>query len=100
MLADILPDVGQVLVMSVNPGFGGQAFIPGSVDRIGELRGLAEQAGADVLIAVDGGIDTETAPMVTEAGARLLIAGNAVFGSDDPGQAVRAIREAGARPLA
>lgn len=75
-LRDILPYVSQVLVMTVEPGFGGQAFIRSSPDKIRRLRDLAPQ----VDIEVDGGIDAETAPVVVEAGANLLVAGSSVYG--------------------
>ncbi|MGZ5316312.1 MAG: ribulose-phosphate 3-epimerase [Solirubrobacterales bacterium] len=83
-----------VLCMSVNPGWGGQAFIPESPDKVARLRGLV---GDDTAIEVDGGVDPATAPSVAAAGATLFVAGSAVFGADDPGEAYRAIaRAAGA----
>jgi ribulose-phosphate 3-epimerase len=81
--------VDLVLCMTVNPGWGGQAYIEGSERRIKQLRNLLPQAA----IEVDGGIDTRTAPATAEAGARLFVAGSAVFGSDDPEAAYRAIAE-------
>ncbi|GAB4274639.1 MAG: ribulose-phosphate 3-epimerase [Coriobacteriia bacterium] len=98
-LREILPFVDLVLVMSVNPGFGGQSFIATSVGKIEQLASLAQDLGVDPLIAVDGGIDERTAPQVTRAGARLLVAGSAVFGADDPAKAIEAIRSAGASAL-
>ena len=94
-LRDILGEVDLVLIMSVNPGFGGQSFIERSVERIRRLAELCEAEGAFPLIQVDGGIDTSTAPLVTRAGARCLVAGNAVYGADDPVAAMEAIRRAG-----
>lgn len=94
---DVLADVDLVLVMSVNPGFGGQRFIERSVQRIEELVELCEDEGASPIISVDGGIDTETAPRVASAGARMLIAGNAVFGTADPVAALRELRRAADR---
>jgi ribulose-phosphate 3-epimerase len=76
--------VDQALCMTVNPGWGGQAFIPQSLDRIRRLRALV---GEGVDLAVDGGIDTDTAGPCAEAGATLFVAGTAIFGSDDPGAA-------------
>jgi ribulose-phosphate 3-epimerase len=97
VLEPILCDIDVVLVMSVEPGFGGQAFLPESLARIERIASMAATAGSDVLIEVDGGVDVRTAPLVTAAGARMLVAGNAVFGAADPGAALRAIRAAGER---
>lgn len=83
--------VGQALVMSVNPGAGGQAFIPESLDRLKRLRKLL---GSDTPIEVDGGIDVRTAPGAAKAGASMLVAGSAVFGEPDPGAAFRRIQDA------
>jgi len=88
--------VDIALIMSVNPGWGGQAFMPGSLDRIRRVR---ELLGPDVAIEVDGGVDVKTAPLVADAGARLLVAGSAVFGSDDPKAAYSAIAEAAGAPV-
>ncbi len=76
---EVLGDVAQVLVMSVNPGFGGQAFIESSVDKIARTRSLLERCGADVDLEVDGGINVETAGRAAAAGANVLVAGSAVF---------------------
>jgi len=91
-LSDIIRELDLVLVMSVNPGFGGQAFIPASIDKIGRLARMISDTHSHARIAVDGGIDINTAPLVVEAGASMLIAGNAVFGADDPARAVADIR--------
>ena len=80
-LVDVLPLVHHVLVMSVNPGFGGQEFIPFSLDKIRRLRALREQMGLRFRIEVDGGVAQETIAQVVQAGADLLVAGNAVFGA-------------------
>ncbi len=80
-LMDVLPLVHHVLVMSVNPGFGGQEFIPFSLDKIRRLRTLREELGLHYRIEVDGGVAHETIAQVVQAGADLLVAGNAVFGS-------------------
>jgi ribulose-phosphate 3-epimerase len=97
VLEPIIRGIDVVLVMSVEPGFGGQAFMPESLGRIERIASMAATAGSDVLIEVDGGIDERTASLVTAAGARMLVAGNAVFGAADPGAALRAIRAAGER---
>ncbi|GAB4285503.1 MAG: ribulose-phosphate 3-epimerase [Coriobacteriia bacterium] len=93
-LRDILADIDLVLVMSVNPGFGGQAFIPGSVGRIERLAALCAELGVSPRIAVDGGIDVTTAPLVVDAGADTLVAGSAIFGQQDPVGALASIRAA------
>jgi len=94
-IAGVIGSVDVVLVMSVEPGFGGQAFMQESLAKIAAVRNLSRSAGVDVLIEVDGGIDQTTAPLVTAAGARMLVAGSAVFGRPDPGAALLAIRAAG-----
>lgn len=93
-LSEIVCDVDQVLVMSVNPGFGGQAFIPSSVEKVASMAALIQDRGSDALLAVDGGITVKTAPGVVAAGADVLIAGAAVFGQPDVGKAIEAIRAA------
>jgi ribulose-phosphate 3-epimerase len=90
----VLPDLASVLIMSVNPGFGGQAFIPGVVPKIRALREEIDRRGLQVDISVDGGITPETAAIVAEAGATILVAGAAVFGKPDYAQAIRDIRTA------
>lgn len=99
VLTEVIGDLDLVLVMSVNPGFGGQAFIPGSVPKVLELAGMIAASGSDALIEVDGGIDEKTAPLVAAAGARVLVAGNAVFDRPDPGAAMNAIRAAAGETL-
>ncbi len=94
VLRDVLHVVDLVLLMSVNPGFGGQAFIPRIVDKCAELTALCAEENVTPLIQIDGGIDTQTAPLVAAAGARCLVAGSAVFCTDDPVAAMNAIREA------
>ncbi len=93
----ILEDISSVLIMTVNPGFGGQAFIPSVVPKIRALADEIARRKLNVEIAVDGGITAETAGIVTEAGARVLIAGNAVFAQPDYRAAISSIREAGER---
>jgi ribulose-phosphate 3-epimerase len=80
-------------VMSVNPGFGGQVFIPSSLKKIRSVRTLLDRAGNAAPIEVDGGVDLATAGAVVEAGADWLVAGNAVFGGGNPEQAARALKE-------
>ncbi len=91
-LEEILGAVDRVLVMTVEPGFGGQRFIEGTLRKISRLRRLIEDWGVDVEIAVDGGINCSTARRVVEAGATVLIAGSAIFGRDDPTAAARMLR--------
>ncbi len=93
-LEEVAGDVDFVLVMSVNPGFGGQRFIPRSLDKIRRVRMLLDRAGNRAPIEVDGGVGLDTARKVVEAGASILVAGHAVFGGSDPAAAVRALREA------
>jgi ribulose-phosphate 3-epimerase len=96
-LDEIGGDVDFVLVMSVNPGFGGQRFIPHSVDKIRRVRALLDRLGSTAPIEVDGGVDLTTVRAVVDAGASILVAGNAVFGGGDPEGAVRGLREAANR---
>src|SRR5204862_7419361 len=88
----VLPDLAQVLLMTVNPGFGGQTMIPGVLPKVRALRDEVVRRRLDVDIEVDGGITPETAPLVVEAGANVLVAGSAVFDSADYGAAIRALR--------
>ena len=90
----LLPTVDMVLVMSVNPGFGGQKFIPETPEKIRTILRLAEAHGAHPLIEVDGGISKETAGLVASAGARLLVAGSAVFKAEDRHKAMAEIAQA------
>jgi len=85
MLIEVLPMVHHVLVMSVNPGFGGQKFLPRSVERIARLRGLREELGLNYRIEVDGGVAHDTVASVVEAGADMLVAGSAIY---QPGKTV------------
>jgi len=89
----ILPDLDFVLVMSVNPGFGGQRFLPLSLEKIRRLRRMADGAGLDLAIEVDGGVGRDTLPGLLEAGADWFVAGNAVFGTPDPAAAARELKE-------
>lgn len=78
-IEEVLGDIDLVLIMSVNPGFGGQSFIPGSLDKIRRLRSLLDVKGLNVELEVDGGVNVTTAPQVVAAGASVLVAGSAVF---------------------
>jgi len=91
---DVLGMADILLIMSVNPGFGGQAFLPRSIERVRRLAAMCAEEGVCPLIQVDGGIDTDTAPLVAEAGAGVLVAGSAIFCEDDPVAAMNAIRAA------
>ncbi len=95
-LVEVLEMVDMILVMSVNPGFGGQAFIERSIEKVAEISWMADKLGVNPLIQVDGGINVETAPLVAAAGANVLVAGNAVFGEPDPKAAIERIRAAAA----
>jgi ribulose-phosphate 3-epimerase len=87
----VLEIVNFVLIMSVNPGFGGQSFIPNSLERIQELRETLKARKLDVQIQIDGGVNSQTAPGIIAAGADILVAGSAIFGQEDYGEAIRAI---------
>jgi ribulose-phosphate 3-epimerase len=91
-LDEILPEVDMVLIVSVNPGFGGQKFIPSSIDKIRRLKKQISALNREILIEVDGGINSMTSPLVRESGTDVLVAGSAVFGSDDLAAAIRKIR--------
>jgi ribulose-phosphate 3-epimerase len=93
-LEDIAGDVDHVLVMSVNPGFGGQTFIPRSESKIAAVRALLDRQGNAAPIEVDGGIDRTNAARIVEAGATILVAGNSIFGTGDPERATRELRAA------
>jgi len=97
MLDDVLDIVDYVLVMSVNPGFGGQRFIPYSLTKIRRLKELRREMGLSYRIEVDGGIAHDTVASVVEAGAELLVAGNAVFGQGHAERDARSLLEAAER---
>jgi ribulose-phosphate 3-epimerase len=94
VLEEIAGDLDYVLVMTVNPGFGGQTFIPRSESKVRAVRDLLRRAASRAPIEVDGGIDLTTAPGIVAAGADILVAGNAIFGSADPERAIRELRAA------
>ena len=95
----VLDDLDQILIMSVNPGFGGQDFIPSVLPKIRRARKRLVKRRLEVEIAVDGGINVKTAPKVVEAGADVLIAGTAIFRKPDLKEAIRELREAALKPL-
>lgn len=88
LLEDIIGDLDMVLLMSVNPGFGGQKFINHVLLKIVKLRKLIAESGSDALIEVDGGINLDTVPLVADAGADIVVAGSAVFGSENPRETI------------
>lgn len=91
-LENILIDIDVVCVMSVNPGFGGQSFIPQTIDKIKSLKEMIKSKSANVLIEVDGGINIENASAVVKAGADVLVAGSAVFKSKDPSETIAVLK--------
>lgn len=88
-LEEVLPELDMVLLMSVNPGFGGQSFIPSTLDKIKRLRAMIDERGLDIDIEVDGGVKLNNVQSVLEAGANIIVAGSAVFGADDVHQRVQ-----------
>lgn len=92
VLEDIITEVDMVLLMSVNPGFGGQKFIPNTFKKIAQLREMITRNGVSALIEVDGGVNPENAPLLQRAGADVLVAGSSVFKSPDMIQAVRQLK--------
>jgi ribulose-phosphate 3-epimerase len=92
VIENVLEDVDLVLLMSVNPGFGGQSFIPRVTVKIKRLRGMLQEAGSDALIEVDGGVGPGNASALRAAGADVLVAGNSVFGSDNPMETIRLLK--------
>lgn len=93
LLKDILADLDMVLIMSVNPGFGGQKFIVNSLNKIAELRAMAAQVNPDLLIEVDGGIGVHNASLLLNAGADVLVAGNAVFAAPSPTEMILSLKQ-------
>ena len=92
LLEDILNDVDMVLLMSVNPGFGGQKFIEGTIDKLRALREMVDRKNSRALIQIDGGVQAETAPRLVEAGADVLVSGSYVFKAADPIQTIHDLR--------
>jgi len=92
LLKNILPYIDMVLLMTVNPGFGGQLFIRESYNKISELRKMIDSGGYNILIEVDGGIDTTNASKLIETGVNVLVAGNSIFGSADPEATIKKLK--------
>ena len=88
----ILEDVDLVMIMSVNPGFGGQSFIPATLDKIRKLRSMIDERGLDVGIEVDGGVSPKTIGKIAQAGANIFVAGSAIYGCDDYGPVIDELR--------
>ncbi|NLO67305.1 MAG: ribulose-phosphate 3-epimerase [Bacteroidales bacterium] len=95
LLENLLHEADLVLIMSVNPGYGGQKFIPASLEKIRQLKKMRDDAGARFLIEVDGGVDTTNAPLLVEAGTDVLVAGSTVFKANDPEEMIRVLKRAG-----
>ena len=95
MLEDIIYDVDMVLLMSVNPGFGGQKFIENTIRKVKRLRKMIDDAGTHTLIEIDGGVQGETAPRLVKAGADVLVSGSYVFKSADPHATIEALKKLG-----
>ena len=92
LLEDIIGDVDMVLLMSVNPGFGGQKFIENTIQKVLRLRKMIDDSGSNALIEIDGGVQNETAPRLVKAGADVLVAGSYVFGSKTPEETIHELR--------
>ncbi len=92
MLEDIIGDVDMVLLMSVNPGFGGQTFIENTIQKVKRLRKMIDDAGTDTLIEVDGGVNAKTAPILVKAGVDVLVSGSYVFKSSDPLSTIKSLK--------
>ncbi len=93
LLTDVITDLDMVLLMSVNPGYGGQRFIPRILDKTRRLRRMIDEAGAKTLIEIDGGVNATTGAQLVEAGADVLVAGSYVFGHSDPLAAIEGLRQ-------
>ena len=91
-IADVLNEVDLILIMTVEPGKGGQKLIPFTVDKVRQVREMCKKAGVNPVIEVDGGVNLETAHLVTEAGAQMLVAGSAFFKAQDPAEFVKALK--------
>ena len=92
MLEDIIADLDQVLLMSVNPGFGGQPFIDSTVEKVKRLRKLIEESGSQAIIQVDGGVNASTRALLAAAGTDMVVAGSYVFGAADPKAAIHSLK--------
>lgn len=94
LLEDVLPELDMVLIMSVNPGFGGQKFIEHTYSKVRKLREMANELNPDLIIEVDGGVNLENAPKLVAAGANALVAGNAVFRAESPEAVISGLKKA------
>ncbi len=95
MVRDIIHEIDLLLVMSINPGFGGQQFLPLTFNKIRQAKEMITKAGSNTLIEIDGGVTLENAAEITAAGADVLVAGNTVFSSSDPKAAIKSLKQAG-----
>lgn len=93
VLETVIKDIDMVLIMSVNPGFGGQEFIEGALDKVSKVKEMILKAGSNTLIEVDGGVNSETAVELLKAGADILVAGSFVFNSPDPNQTISDLKD-------
>ena len=93
MLRDIIAELDLVLLMSVNPGFGGQKFIGGTLRKLADLRALIAETGSSALVEIDGGVNLETGRLLAQGGADILVAGSSVFGASDPAAAILSLRQ-------
>ena len=92
MLEDVIGDLDMVLLMSVNPGFGGQKFISNAVEKTRRLKAMIQNSGSQAIIEVDGGVNAETGKLLADAGADMVVAGNYVFAAPDPHEAIRTLK--------
>ncbi|MBO9632590.1 MAG: ribulose-phosphate 3-epimerase [Chitinophagaceae bacterium] len=95
LLQDVIQDIDMVLIMSVNPGFGGQTFIPHTLEKLRQLRKMVDEKKLPTIIEVDGGITVDNAPSIVQAGATALVAGNTVFKSPDPIATIAKLKQVG-----
>ncbi|MDG2441464.1 MAG: ribulose-phosphate 3-epimerase, partial [Crocinitomicaceae bacterium] len=92
LLENVINDIDMVLIMSVNPGFGGQKFIQNACNKVSQVKSLADKHGAEILIEVDGGVNLDTGKQLIDAGADVLVAGSFVFNSDNPSDTVTKLK--------
>lgn len=92
LLSEIVTEADFILIMSVNPGFGGQSFIENTYHKLGKIKEIIKEAGSKCLIEIDGGVNKDNAPLLVKAGADILVAGNSVFGAPDPIKAIRDLK--------
>lgn len=95
VLEDVITDIDLVLIMSVNPGFGGQKFIPQAIEKVRKVKSMIKETGSNALIEIDGGVTVENAPELVAAGVDVLVAGNTVFSSPDPVETIKKLKAAG-----